>query len=60
MIGLDAFIIPGNAAAGISIGSAVAGLLATVHPQSETKLPNSVKHDLGAVISTAQLKDCST
>jgi hypothetical protein len=49
MIDLDAFIVPGNAAAGISIGSEVAGLLATIRPQSETKLPNSVKHDLGAV-----------
>jgi hypothetical protein len=49
MIDLDAFIVPGKSAAGISIGSGVAGLLATIRPQSETKLSNSVKHDLGAV-----------
>jgi hypothetical protein len=49
MIDLDATIVPGKSAAGVSVGGAVTELLATVHSQSTTRLAIGEKHDLGSV-----------
>lgn len=49
VIDLDAFIIPAKTAAGVSIGSAVSELLATIRPQSTTKLSDGEKCDFGAI-----------
>jgi hypothetical protein len=49
MIDLDAPIVPGKSAAGISVGSALNELLSTGGPHSATKLSGGERHDLGLV-----------
>ena len=49
MIDLDAFIVPGKEAAGISLGVGVSELLANVSPQLITTLSDGLKYDLGTV-----------
>jgi hypothetical protein len=49
MIDLDAPIVPGKSAAGISVGSTVGDLLSMVGPHSTTKLSNGEWHDLGSI-----------
>jgi len=49
MIDLDASIVPGKAAAGISIGSAVSELLANIRPLTAIKLSGSERLDFGTI-----------
>ena len=49
MIDLDAPIVPGRSAAGVSVGCAVSELLSTVGAHSTTKLCGEERHDFGAV-----------
>jgi hypothetical protein len=43
MLDLDAPIIPGKSAGGVTLGSFVDSLLTTVRPESTTKLPHHVR-----------------
>jgi hypothetical protein len=49
MIDIDAPIVPGKSAAGLSIGGLVSELLVTVRPRSTTTLSSGERHDLGAI-----------
>jgi hypothetical protein len=49
MIDIDAPIVPGKSAAGVSVGSLVSELVAAVRPRSTTKRSSGERHDLGAI-----------
>jgi len=49
MIDLDAPIMPGKGAAGLSIGTGVSNLLAAVRPRSTRTRFDAVKYDLGEI-----------
>lgn len=49
MVDLNAPIVPGQSAAGVSIGDSVTELLATIRPRSTRKLWSGESHDLGEI-----------